>query len=109
MNAKINKAVDEVERTRAKIAELQALLPELERKRIDMENIEIIRLVRSANITLADFPEFVKELNAPVITEPEILEQTADSELDEAQTGADGEAGDSESEENISEEDYVNI
>jgi len=41
LNAKINKVVDDIEKTKAKIVELQALLPELERKRTDMENTEI--------------------------------------------------------------------
>ena len=67
MNPKINKAIEEIERTKAKIAELQALLPELERRRVDMENTEIIRLVRSASIAPADLPEFleaIKTINA---------------------------------------------
>jgi len=67
MNPKINKAIEEIERTKARIAELQALLPELERRRVDMENTEIIRLVRSASIAPADLPEFleaIKTINA---------------------------------------------
>ena len=68
MNPKIIKAIEEIERTKAKIAELQALLPELERRRVEMENTEIIRLVRSASIAPADLPEFIgalKTINAP--------------------------------------------
>ena len=81
MNPKINKVIDDIEKTKAKITELQALLPELERKRIDMENTEIIRLVRSADIAPADFPEFVRSLKAaraavpeqPAVVEPPIV------------------------------------
>ena len=62
MNPKIRKVIDEIERTKNKLEELQVLLPELERKRLDMENNEIIRLVRSADIPLADLPEFFKAL-----------------------------------------------
>ena len=73
MNPKINKVTEEIERTKAKIAELQALLPELERRRVDMENTEIIRLVRSASIAPTDLPEFleaIKTINAaPPINE----------------------------------------
>lgn len=65
MNPKIKKVIDDIERTKTKIAELQALLPELERKRIDMENTEIIKLVRSANISPADLPGFLESLNSP--------------------------------------------
>ena len=62
MNQKIIKTIEEIERTRAKIAELQALLPELERRRVEMENTEIIRLVRSASISPGDLPEFIEAL-----------------------------------------------
>ena len=62
MNLKIKKVIDEIERTKNKIAELQVLLPELERKRIDMENTEIIKLVRSAEISTAALPAFLESL-----------------------------------------------
>ena len=64
MNAKINKVTDDIEKTKAKIEELQALLPELERKRTDMENTEIIKLLRSADIAPADVPDFIKKVKA---------------------------------------------
>ena len=62
MNPKIKKVIDEIERTKAKIAELQNLLPKLERKRIDMENTEIVKLVRSADILPAELPAFLESL-----------------------------------------------
>lgn len=67
MNAKIRKVVDDIERTKAKIAELQALLPELERKRTMLENDEIIKIFRSTDIApenLSDFVEAYKARNA---------------------------------------------
>jgi len=65
MNPKIKKVSDDIEKTRAKIAELQALLPELERKKTDMENTEIIKLFRSADIAPADIPDFIKAIKTP--------------------------------------------
>ena len=65
MNPKIKKVIDEIERTKAKILELQILLPELERKRIDMENTEIIKLIRSADILPAELPAFLETLKTP--------------------------------------------
>ena len=62
MNQRIQKAIDEIERTKAKIAELQALLPELERKKLDLENTEILRLVRSANIAPGDIAAFIESI-----------------------------------------------
>jgi hypothetical protein len=82
MNPKISKIIDEIERTKAKIAELQALLPELDRKRVDLENSEIIKLVRSASIAPADLPEFlaaIKEINsgAPAFAETQTTARVA--------------------------------
>lgn len=65
MNPKIKKVIDEIDRTKAKILELQILLPELERKRIDMENTEIIKLIRSADILPTEIPAFIESLKAP--------------------------------------------
>ena len=67
MNPKIKKVIDDIERTKAKILELQTLLPELERKRIDMENTEIIKLVRSADILPAELPAFLESLKVPAV------------------------------------------
>jgi len=77
VNQKIKKVNDEIERTKAKIAELQALLPELERKRIDMENTEIIKLVRSADISAAELPTFLESLKAPKEHSPTHVAQPA--------------------------------
>ena len=62
MNPRIQKTIDEIERTKAKIIELQALLPELERRRTDLENTEIVKLVRSANVAPGDIAEFIESL-----------------------------------------------
>ena len=73
MNQRIQKVIDEIERTKAKIAELQALVPELERKRVEMENNEIIRLVRSASIAPADLPEFLAAIKTNNAAAPETI------------------------------------
>ena len=62
MNQKINKKAEEIERTKAKIAELQALLPELEREKTGLENTEIVRLVRSANIAPGEVAAFIEAI-----------------------------------------------
>ena len=63
MNPRINKVIDDIERTKTRIAELQALLPELERKKTELENAEIVRLVRKANVAPKDLEAFVESLN----------------------------------------------
>ena len=59
MNPKIEKITDEIERVKAKIAQLQELLPGLERKKTDLENTEIVRAVRSANVAPGDIASFI--------------------------------------------------
>lgn len=72
MNPKIRKVEEEIERTKAKIAELQELLPELERKKTDMENTEIVRLVRFFNISPVDFATFIGTYKPDNSTAPPI-------------------------------------
>jgi hypothetical protein len=59
MNPKLQKTVREIERAQAKIAELQALLPELEKQKTDIENTEIVKAVRSACVAPGDLDEFL--------------------------------------------------
>ena len=61
---KTKRIVDEIERAKAKIAELQALIPELERKKTALENDEIVRVIRSLNIPMSDIPEFLEGIRA---------------------------------------------
>ena len=62
MNQRIQKVIGDIERTKAKIAELQALLPELEKKKTDLENTEILRIVRSASIAPGEIAEFIESI-----------------------------------------------
>ena len=62
MNPKIQKTVREIERARAKIAELQALLPELEKQKTDLENTEIVRLVRSACVAPGELGDYLRSI-----------------------------------------------
>ncbi len=51
MNPKIKKINTEYEKNAAKIAELQARQAELEKQRTELENTDIIGLVRSVGLT----------------------------------------------------------
>ena len=77
MNTKLQKTIREIERAKAKIAELQALLPEMEKQKVDMENTEIVRLVRSAYVAPKDLQAFLQSLKAR-------LEPPAAAELEPA-------------------------
>jgi hypothetical protein len=62
MNPKLQKVTKEIERTAVKIAELQTLLPELEKQKTELENLEIVRLVRNANVTPGELDMFLNSL-----------------------------------------------
>jgi len=64
MNAKLQKIIDDIERTKTRIAELQAALPVLEKKKVELENSEIISVFRAADMTPADFAAFVEAYKA---------------------------------------------
>ncbi len=62
MSNRVKKAANDVERTKERIAELQALLPELERKKTEAENTETIRILRSANISFDEIAAYVESI-----------------------------------------------
>ena len=64
MNTKLQKIVRDIERTKKKIEELQALLPELERQKTELENAEVIKVFRSADVAPGDFAEFIAAYRA---------------------------------------------
>ena len=54
----------EVEKVKAKIAEQQARLKELEQKKLEAENSEIVDIVRGMSISLAELPLVLQRLRA---------------------------------------------
>lgn len=64
MNPKLQKTIMEIERTKAKIAELQAALPALEKQKTELENAEIIKAFRSVDVVPADFTAFIEAYKA---------------------------------------------
>lgn len=60
MNPKLQKVIRDIERTKAKVTELQALLPELERQKTELENSEFIKALRSADVAPEDLTAFIE-------------------------------------------------
>ena len=52
----------EIEKVKAKIAEQQARLKELEQKKLEAENSEIVEIVRGMSISLAALPQLLQQL-----------------------------------------------
>ena len=69
MNPKIQKTINEIEKTKVKITELQARLQTLETQRIDMENTEIVGLFRSANVAPQDLADFIRNCKTQTTTQ----------------------------------------
>lgn len=62
MNSKIDKIARDIKKTRARIANDQARLKELERQKVDLENTEIITLFRTVNVPPKDVAEMIKTM-----------------------------------------------
>ena len=64
MNAKIERVNKDIDKTKEKITEFQTRLRELERQKTELENSEIVAMVRGMSISLADLPDLLKSLGA---------------------------------------------
>lgn len=60
MNPRILKINDEIEKLRRKTAEYQARLRELERQKTELENADIVAIVRGVDIPPGEFAAFVR-------------------------------------------------
>ena len=60
MNPKIEKIETEIDKTKSKISELQIRLRELERQKTEIENTEIVGLVRGVDATPQELAAFIR-------------------------------------------------
>ena len=58
---KLEKIEQEILKAKTKIVELQAKVKELEAQRTEQENLELVQLIRTLNMTPQELIEFVKE------------------------------------------------
>ena len=54
----------EIEKVTAKINEQQARLKELEQKKLEAENSEIVEIVRGMSVSLTDLPELLQTIKS---------------------------------------------
>ena len=59
MNPRIQKLADEIEKTKRKLADYQTRLRDLERQKTELENADIVAMVRGVDILPEQFAEFV--------------------------------------------------
>lgn len=60
MNIKISKIETELDKTKKKISELQDHVRELEQQKTELENTDIVGLVRSTGMTPQELAAFIK-------------------------------------------------
>ena len=83
--ATIDKIRADIEKTRAKIAEQQKRLRELEQKAADEENLEIVRMVKAVKLDNKELTLFLKAYASGLISLPADMQEelTEDSEDEE--------------------------
>jgi len=64
LNAKIERVSKDIEKTKGKISEFQTRLRELEKQKTELENVEIVDVVRGMNITITDLAALLKTSRA---------------------------------------------
>ena len=80
MNPKIKKINKEYAKNAEKIAELQARQAELEQQRTELENLDIIGLVRQVGLSPDQLAAILRSVNAAPPQEPE-QEESAHEEM----------------------------
>ena len=60
MSSKLKKVLAEIEKTKGKLSEQQAKLRELERQRTELENTEMVELIRSTKMNTEELSTFLK-------------------------------------------------
>ena len=60
MNPKIEKLEKEIDKTKTKIAEMQAKLRDLEKQKTELENTDYVAIARSFRLTPQQLAEFLK-------------------------------------------------
>lgn len=68
--AATQKIRNDIEKTKAKIAELQKRLRELEQKIVEEENLEIVRMVKAVKLDNKELTAFLKAYASGMITLP---------------------------------------
>lgn len=67
MNPRIEKLNKDIARTREQVTQAQARLREMEQRRTELENTEIVAAFRAADIPLSELPSFIQQLHSSPI------------------------------------------
>lgn len=81
MNPKIAKLEKEIEKTSAKVNELQGKLRDLEKQKTELENTEIVALVRNLQMTPEQLADFLQGKPVALAQPIQPGEENADHEI----------------------------
>jgi len=70
MNPRIEKIKLELDKNKEKLAKLQARQRELERQLVELQNADILAVVRAIDVSPEELPELIKRLKAQPIPKP---------------------------------------
>ena len=74
MNPKINRLRSELEKNNGKIATLQAKNRDLEKQIRELENLDIIGMVREQGMTMEQFAELFQKMKGAAVAAPAVKE-----------------------------------
>lgn len=80
MNGKLQKVMAEIEKVKAKIAAQQTHLRELEQQKIELENTEIVGMVRGLDVAPEELAAFIKAFRSSIAGTPDFMEKKEDEE-----------------------------
>ena len=75
MNGKLQKILTEISRTREKIAAQQTRLRELEQQKTELENMEIVGMVRGLDVAPEELAAFIKAFRGSKAGMPVFMER----------------------------------
>lgn len=75
MNGKLQKVMAEIEKVKAKIAAQQTHLRELEQQKTELENTEIVGMVRGLDVAPEELAAFIKAFRSSTAGTPDFMEK----------------------------------
>ena len=80
MNGKLQKVMAEIEKVKAKIAAQQTHLRELEQQKIELENTEIVGMVRGLDVAPEELAAFIKAFRSSTAGTSDFMGKKEDEE-----------------------------
>ena len=80
MSNKLQKVLSEIDKVKEKIAVQQTRLRELEQQKTELENMEIVGMVRGLDVAPEELAAFIKAFRSSTAGTPDFMEKKEDDE-----------------------------